>query len=52
MDMLEEGTPNPMGEHLVEELKWVHGMIRENLEIISGMVGRINGGHSCRGGAG
>ncbi|MEO5950914.1 MAG: hemerythrin domain-containing protein [Chloroflexia bacterium] len=45
MDMVAEGTTNPMGEQMVEELKWVHGMIRDNLAIISGMVGRISNGH-------
>lgn len=45
MNMLEEGTPNPLGEHLVGELRWVHDMIRSNLDLIRNMVERINGGH-------
>jgi iron-sulfur cluster repair protein YtfE (RIC family) len=44
MDMVEEGTPNPMGEALVDELRWIHGILRENLEIIRGIVERINSG--------
>ena len=26
MEMLEEGTPNPLGEALVEELRWIHSI--------------------------
>ena len=44
MTMVEEGTPNPRGEALVEELAWIHGIIRENLAIISDIVSAVNGG--------
>src|SRR3954452_12763021 len=44
MRMIEEGAPNPMGEALVEELRWIHGILRENLAIISTIVAGIQGG--------
>ena len=44
MEMSEEGMPNPMGEHLVEELRWIHGILRDSLATIRGIVSRINGG--------
>jgi hemerythrin HHE cation binding domain-containing protein len=44
MNMVEEGTPNPLGEQLVDELRWVHGILRDNLAIIRSIVDRINGG--------
>jgi hypothetical protein len=44
MSLVEEGTPNPHGEALVDELAWVHGIIRDNLAAIADMVARIEGG--------
>jgi len=38
------GAPNPQGEALVEELRWVHGIIRENLATIAELVNKINNG--------
>jgi iron-sulfur cluster repair protein YtfE (RIC family) len=38
------GAPNPRGEALVEELRWVHGIIRENLTTVSELVDKINDG--------
>jgi len=34
MHVLEGGQPNPRGEALVTELKWVHDMIRQDLAMI------------------
>lgn len=47
MIQAEEGIPNPRGEALVEELRWVHGIIRSNLETVEMLVERINGGTSA-----
>lgn len=44
MNLVEEGTPNPMGEQLVDELRWIHGILRDNLRTIRGIVDRINSG--------
>ena len=44
MGMVEEGTQNPRGEALVEELRWVHGIISRNLATIAALVADINGG--------
>ena len=44
MQLVEEGTPNPPGEALVEELRWVHSIIRSNLATVEMLVERINGG--------
>jgi hypothetical protein len=44
MRMVDEGTQNPRGEALVEELRWVHGIIRRNLATIAAIVADINGG--------
>src|SRR6476646_4837922 len=44
MNLVEEGTPNPMGEQLVDELRWIHSILRDNLRTIRGIVDRINGG--------
>jgi hypothetical protein len=37
MKMVEEGTPNTNGDMLVEELAWIHGIIRENLASIQAL---------------
>src|SRR3954454_8330038 len=42
--MVEEGTPNPGGEQLVEELRWVHGIIRDNLATIAAIVRELENG--------
>jgi hypothetical protein len=34
----EPGPPNPQGEAMVEELKWVHGMIRRDLRTVRQMA--------------
>lgn len=34
MRLVEEGTPNPQGEALVEELRWIHTIVRQNLATI------------------
>lgn len=34
MRLVEEGTPNPQGEALVEELRWIHSVVRQNLATI------------------
>ena len=44
MKMVDEGTPNPQGEALVAELRWIHDILRGNLETIASIVGEINGG--------
>src|SRR3954465_10852340 len=44
MTMVEEGVANPPGEALVEELRWVHGILRSNLATIAALVERINAG--------
>ena len=42
--LLEEGTPNPHGEALVDELRWIHGIIRENLAAIRALADEVGGG--------
>ena len=42
--MVEEGSTHPRGEALLEELLWVHGIIRDNLQTIRALVTRITGG--------
>src|SRR4051794_22644635 len=41
--MVEEGSADPRGEALLQELLWVHGIIRGNLaairEVVNGIVG-------------
>src|SRR4051812_44931029 len=44
MVLLDEGTPNPPSDALVNELLWVHGIIRSNLATIEALIDRINGG--------
>ncbi|MGA7731398.1 MAG: hemerythrin domain-containing protein [Chloroflexia bacterium] len=40
----DEDEGNPRGEALVQELLWIHGIIRDNLNTISKIVGEINDG--------
>jgi hypothetical protein len=42
--MVEEDSTDPRGEALLQELLWVHGIIRGNLEAIRGVVNEIVGG--------
>src|SRR4051812_42834858 len=44
MIQVDEGTTNPHGEALVEELLWVHGILRSNLATIAALVARISAG--------
>jgi hypothetical protein len=39
--MVEEGSTHPQGEVLLEELLWVHGIIRGNLDTIRGVIEQI-----------
>src|SRR5450631_403652 len=39
MTLTEQGRPNPRGEAMVAELKWVHDMIRHDLGLIRQMAG-------------
>jgi hypothetical protein len=43
----DESTENPQGEALVEELRWVHGIIRHNLQAISTVIAQLNAGVSA-----
>lgn len=38
MTLTEQGHPNPRGEAMVAELKWVHDMIRHDLGVIRQMA--------------
>ena len=42
--MVEEGSTHPTGEALLEELLWVHGIIRSNLDTINGLIEQVAGG--------
>src|SRR5689334_18709420 len=42
--MVEEGSTHPSGEALLEELKWVHGMIRANLKSVRDAASEIASG--------
>lgn len=42
--MVEEGLTDPRGEALLQELLWVHGIIRGNLEAIREVIEGIVGG--------
>lgn len=44
MAMVDEGSTHPNGEAMFEELLWVHGMIRDNLQTIRRLISRIDGG--------
>jgi len=42
--LVDEGTPNPRGEALAEELRWIHGIIRSNLATIAALIAQIRDG--------
>jgi hypothetical protein len=42
--MVDEGTPNPRGQALVDELLWIHSIVRGNLATIASVIDQINGG--------
>jgi hypothetical protein len=42
--MVEEGAVHPQGEALLQELRWVHGIIRSNLETIATVSDQIVNG--------
>ncbi len=44
MKLLEEGTTNPQGEAMVEELAYVHSIIRENLAAIRAVTEMVVSG--------
>jgi hypothetical protein len=44
MTLVDEGVANPHGEALVQELLWVHGIIRSNLETIAAVIAQVVGG--------
>jgi hypothetical protein len=41
MAMVPEGSTDPRGEALLEELKWIHGIIRGNLKVIQEVIAEI-----------
>ena len=44
MTLTEQGRPNPRGEAMVAELKWVHDMIRHDLGVIRQMAADAEAG--------
>ena len=44
MTLTEQGRPNPRGEAMVAELKWVHDMIRHDLGVIRQMAADTEAG--------
>jgi hypothetical protein len=44
MEVTERGVPNPRGDALVAELKWIHDMIRRDLGVISQMAADTQAG--------
>jgi hemerythrin-like domain-containing protein len=44
MTLTEQGRPNPRGEAMVAELKWVHDMIRHDLGVIRQMAADTESG--------
>src|SRR5258705_11160793 len=44
MTLTEQGRPNPRGEAMVAELKWVHDMIRNDLGVIRRMAADTEAG--------
>jgi hemerythrin-like domain-containing protein len=44
MTIVDEGASNPAGEALFRELLWVHGIIRNNLEIIEQLSDQVSNG--------
>jgi hypothetical protein len=43
----DESKENPQGEALAAELRWVHGIIRSNLQTIADLVAQLNHGASA-----
>jgi uncharacterized membrane protein YccC len=48
MTLTEQGRPNPRGEAMVAELRWVHEMIRHDLGVIRQMAGDTEAGQPAR----
>src|ERR1039457_5509289 len=48
MTLTEQGRPNPRGEAMVAELKWVHDMIRHDLGVIRQMAADAEEGQPAR----
>jgi iron-sulfur cluster repair protein YtfE (RIC family) len=44
MSMVDEGATHPRGEALLQELLFIHGMIRQSLDTISALVEEVIGG--------
>ncbi|NJO06729.1 MAG: hemerythrin domain-containing protein [Chloroflexaceae bacterium] len=44
MSMVDEGTPNPTGEAIFQELLWIHQIIRHNLTTIMDVIEQITQG--------
>ena len=44
MKLLDEGTPNPRGEALFQELQWIHTVIRDQLATINSLVAEVQAG--------
>ena len=44
MKLLDEGAPNPRGDALLAELRWIHDIIRGNLAAIAAVVEQITAG--------
>ncbi|MGD0928051.1 MAG: hemerythrin domain-containing protein [Streptosporangiaceae bacterium] len=48
MTLTEQGRPNPRGEAMVAELRWVHEMIRHDLGVIRQMAADTEAGQPAR----
>lgn len=48
MTLTEQGRPNPRGEAMVAQLKWVHDMIRRDLGLIRQMAADTESGRPAR----
>ena len=44
MSMVEEGATHPRGEALLEELLFIHGMIRQSLDTVAALVEQVTDG--------
>ena len=44
MTLVDEGRTHPLGEALAQELRWIHGIIRDNLARIVSISEQISGG--------
>jgi iron-sulfur cluster repair protein YtfE (RIC family) len=42
--LLDEGIPNPRGDALLQELQWIHSVIRDQLAAIGALVAQVQGG--------